>query len=640
MATQRISGRVQSGSGAGAIPRPYVTVTIYEVSGEGPRDRGSARADADGRFTVDVSIDSTPSILYANSYVETGVQLMTVIGPEIRPSIVINELTTVAAGFSMAQFAVGSVLAGTSRGLRIAAGMNDNLVSPVDGTPAEVMLRSPNADQTTSLRMLRMLGNLLAGCVRQVPGVPERVRELAPDPNGDPAVNTFRVVVNIALNPTRNVAGLYTLAQEMEIYLPRLEELPYAWALAVKVHDSGSPDYMFGGPANIAFDADGYAWVANNVIQGTPNSASCIMVLKPDGRPARGENGGPTSPVFGGGIFGVGFGIAVAPNRHVWVGNFGWGDPDTQYPEDGTVSELYRDGEPVSPSTGYGAGTDRVQGVAADAEGNIWLASFGNDALVVFPRGDSTRPVRYPDTIGTAGPVGTFGIAPAEPGTAWVTYSGGLGWPAEDQAPSHVCKFRLTSDGRLERTLDLEIGSVTKGVALDSRGNAWIASGGDDTVYMVSPDGSRVSAFTGGGISGPWSVAVDGNDDVWVANFGPMGPIHDFTSASITKLAGLRPPEGHQTGDVLSGEYGYPLWSAGEQVLLPDGTPLYGEKGPPCYNPLMRMTSVTIDQAGNIWAVNNWKPNFATDFDPCSGNPGGDGIVIFVGLAAPPPPRL
>jgi hypothetical protein len=48
---------------------------------------------------------------------------------------------------------------------------------------------------------------------------------------------------------------------------------------------------------------------------------------------------------------------------------------------------------------------------------------------------------------------------------------------------------------------------------------------------------------------------------------------------------------------------------------------------------MMRQTSVVIDQAGNIWSTNNWKPDFNTDV---RSNPGGDGIVIFVGLAAPP----
>jgi len=47
---------------------------------------------------------------------------------------------------------------------------------------------------------------------------------------------------------------------------------------------------------------------------------------------------------------------------------------------------------------------------------------------------------------------------------------------------------------------------------------------------------------------------------------------------------------------------------------------------------MMRQTGLVIDQAGNIWTINNWKPNFDND---ALLNPGGDGIVIFVGLAPP-----
>jgi hypothetical protein len=73
--------------------------------------------------------------------------------------------------------------------------------------------------------------------------------------------------------------------------------------------------------------------------------------------------------------------------------------------------------------------------------------------------------------------------------------------------------------------------------------------------------------------------------------------------------------------------------SAGGQVLLHNGNPLYGPDGPPSFAPMMRQTSAAIDQAGNIWTLNNWKPDFETDV---RSNPGGDGVVIFVGLAPPP----
>jgi len=73
--------------------------------------------------------------------------------------------------------------------------------------------------------------------------------------------------------------------------------------------------------------------------------------------------------------------------------------------------------------------------------------------------------------------------------------------------------------------------------------------------------------------------------------------------------------------------------TAGSEVLLHNGDPFYGAGEPPCFIPMMRQTALRIDQAGNIWSINNWKPDVDIDF---GGNPGGDGIVIFVGLAAPP----
>ena len=73
--------------------------------------------------------------------------------------------------------------------------------------------------------------------------------------------------------------------------------------------------------------------------------------------------------------------------------------------------------------------------------------------------------------------------------------------------------------------------------------------------------------------------------------------------------------------------------SAGEEVLLHDESPLYGPGTPPAFTPMMRTTGINIDRAGNVWAVNNWKPDFDIDVKD---SPRGDGICIFVGLAKPP----
>ena len=203
---------------------------------------------------------------------------------------------------------------------------------------------------------------------------------------------------------------------------------------------------------------------------------------------------------------------------------------------------------------------------------------------------------------------------------------------------SNVSKFMIEGNSLIEQ-FSVDIGHSLKGMSLDSQGNAWIASGGDDAVYLFSPTGEVLGKFGGGGISCPWSATVDGDDNVWVANFGPMTFGSDYTNAAISKLAGANPdtrPPGLKTGDPISPQTGYTLPSAGSPVLLHNGEPLYGPDGPESKSPLMRQTNCVIDQAGNVWAINNWKPDFNINFPPNTGNPGGDGIVIFVGLAKPP----
>jgi hypothetical protein len=204
---------------------------------------------------------------------------------------------------------------------------------------------------------------------------------------------------------------------------------------------------------------------------------------------------------------------------------------------------------------------------------------------------------------------------------------------------SNVSKFRIEGNSLIEQ-FSVGIGHSLKGLSLDSQGNAWIASGGDDAVYLFSPAGEVLGKFSGGGISCPWSATVDGDDNVWVANFGPMTFGNNYTNAAISKLAGANPdtrPPGLKTGDPISPQTGYTLPTGGSPVLLHNGDPLYGPGSTiECYSPLMRQTNCVIDQAGNVWAINNWKPDFNTDFPPNTGNPGGDGIVIFVGLAKPP----
>jgi len=119
------------------------------------------------------------------------------------------------------------------------------------------------------------------------------------------------------------------------------------------------------------------------------------------------------------------------------------------------------------------------------------------------------------------------------------------------------------------------------------------------------------SPFTGGGLTIPWGIAADGNDTVWVFNFGAVAVGQTTTTATgISRFCGIDTkecPQGMQVGEPIS----------------PNGTGYQSDS-------LERITPGQIDPSGNIWLTTNWKTNPNPDL-----NPGGNSIVIVVGAAAP-----
>jgi sugar lactone lactonase YvrE len=157
------------------------------------------------------------------------------------------------------------------------------------------------------------------------------------------------------------------------------------------------------------------------------------------------------------------------------------------------------------------------------------------------------------------------------------------------------------------------------GIAADSRGYMWVSNSGKiiapctgeeaeeglaaGSVTLIKPDGRLASRqpFSDGGLVTPWGIAVDGDDHVWVANFGGKR-----VAELCGTRAGLCPPGKRRTGAPIS----------------PAGSG-YGFDG------LVRSTGVAIDPSGNVWLTNNWKSA------PVQTNPGGYQIVAFIGLATP-----
>jgi len=334
----------------------------------------------------------------------------------------------------------------------------------------------------------------------------------------------------------------------------------------------------------------------------------------------------PPGPQSGGGLSGVGFGITFDPKGLLWVANFGFeGKGCTTAADHYTASTFTAAGKALSPETGWEVGgISWPQGTVSDQQGNVWLANCGNDSVTRIGAtgaasmlaGNAPNALNFPGSSITAGSgVGfsrPFGAAVNGDGDVFVT-GNGSGSVAQ-LGPNGEVKS-LVSGGGLHLPL---------GIAGDMNGYMWVSNskwvvapctnqipakqaseeagkGGGD-VTLIKPNGQLASAQPiKSGIVNPWGITVDGDDNVWVAN---------FSGQRLTELCGTDPrncPPGKRR----------------------TGAPISPEKTGYGFDGLVRNTGVIVDPSGNLWLANNWKRAAVQT------NPGGYQIVAYLGLAAP-----
>ena len=162
----RLTGVVSSGPAKGAKPVRGARVSIYRAGVGAPVLLGETVSNARGQFSLNLlpqqGAEETRYVVASDGRTE----LMTVLSASDRPRVRVNEMTTVAAAYAMAQFFDGKVIGGKPLPLRVAAGMFRNLAAPDRGEVSNVLRRSPNADQTNARRLMATLSNVLAKCVR------------------------------------------------------------------------------------------------------------------------------------------------------------------------------------------------------------------------------------------------------------------------------------------------------------------------------------------------------------------------------------------------------------------------------------------------------------------------------------------
>jgi hypothetical protein len=647
------SARGESGTSLrGTVESGGTGLAGYEVSlyarFVGPlgtaRVLGRTTTGSAGAFKIDYQLPpGLPSSLQPMLFIraESGpAMLASAIGQApVAGPVVVNERTTVATGFAFAQFVDGSAIEGNRYGMLNAIRMSANMVSPDTGTVAAVLRLPPNGPETTALRTFNSLANIVASCIATHVGC-QNLFEATTVPAEPRPTNVLQALANIAKYPWLNVATLFQLSFEQRVFDPALapDQPPDAWTLFLKFTGSFSSiqdeNNLLNGPGAFAIDQKGFLWVNDNYVPQPPDKLACagkrLLKFYPWGEHF------PDSPYFGGGLSGAGFGISIAPNGLIWVGNFGFAGTGCPEPPANSVSVFRPDGKALSPDkVGFTAGPiSWPQATMTDRKGNIWIANCAADSVTLYPKGRPGKAfeIPIPPLNASAAKMKTFGIAIDHQGNAWAT--GSFNSTLAVIGPQGHLIDVILPEGPHGRTQLRR----PMGVASDSRGNIWVANSdfmdvpcppdipdlADATapsiaLFLRHPNRkSHVdSPFTGGGLTIPWGVAIDGNDTVWVANFGfPFDLAHPEDTAEweapnrVSHFCGVDtskcPPTKREVGKAIS----------------PDGTGYTS-------NALDRNTGIAIDPSGNVWLANNWKPT------PLINNPGGNSIAVLVGVAAP-----
>jgi hypothetical protein len=583
---------------AAGKPLEGATVTLYAGGAAGATSLGQATTASTGGFAISYAAPAS-GIIYATADGAARVsslRLMSVVGvlngggvpPKTLTTVVVNELTTVAATFALAQFISGTNVSGPAPGLENAAATAWNLTDATNGSAGAVVTDANNGNKNATLATLNTLANLVATCDSRIPLRCTELLRLTTPPGGTTPTDTTQAVQNLVKNPTLSRARLFVLSTTEPVYQPTLNTPPLQWMLALLYTQDGQ--YASG---RIAIDAKGNVWTSNNWIPGTEKPSTVVSVFNPVGSPTLG------GPISGGGMKGGAWGAAIAPDGSVWIPSFG-GNAMSKYSSTGTV---------LSPSTGYPqVGLNHPQGVAVDQKGNVWIANNfgpesapGQGSVVVYPKGNPAKAI----TITGAGINHPFAIQIDNQGRAWVD-NAGLGGAKLVNTRAAILSGKASGSvtvigPNFKPTVFSPITTTAMrwplGLALDSHGNAWTANFFSNTATEIRPNGTVAGSFRLRGPVIPWSEAVDGSDRVWVADFGVAG---------VTLLCGANTsacPPGASTGSVLS--------------------PILGYRSPA----IQHLTSVQIDQSGNLWLSNNWSTLHPTH--------GGTGLVELIGIATP-----
>jgi hypothetical protein len=529
--------------------------------------QGYVTSDGSGGWAItgDYTCPSASSLVYLVVYGgnpglapgtnNNALALLAALGPcgSLTPTtfIIINEVTTVASVYALAQFAnsTSSSFATSATnvlGLTHAFGAVNNLANVATGLANATTIAS---NGTVPQATLDALANILSTCVNST-GATSACSTLFSytTPTGGTApTNTVQAALNIALHPLSNVPALYGLVAATGPFQPTLSTAPYDWTVAIYYPFSNN---LSGTQANPAIDSQGNVWGAES---------TGVLKMSSLGVPAAGS---PFADSVG-----VGAGaVDLGDNFYFFV--------------DFNSEQIYKYSPAGALLNSFGPYTSTASlyyQIAIDSGNNLWAPGFYNSVSKFDTSGNLDA--GFPVSAGGPGCCTTSVLAMDSSGDAIIPYydssagpfSGILSFSNAGTLLSPAAGFQIACPGSTTTS------SIPSSLAIDRQGNYWIGGSfgfsacSTTNLVKTSPAGA-VLVDAANDIAG-YGQAIDGNNNVWSLYGGGTGLLTELDT----------------NGNVLSKSVG-----SGTTGSIPNYYGLGDAQN-------TGVSTLAIDGSGNIW---------------------------------------
>jgi hypothetical protein len=291
--------------------------------------------------------------------------------------------------------------------------------------------------------------------------------------------------------------------------------------------------------------------------------------------------------------------IAIDGSGDAWIANNG---------STASVTELSPLGVALNSSPFTVGGLQTPSSIAIDLSGNAWIANDGNPGSITGLSSTGTAIGASPFTGGGVNQPG--GIA-VDGSSRVITGNNDMGMSGDVAVFSNSGTPISQSTG---------IGVADQGVAVDGLGNIWAINEYVTSVQKVvinQTTGAYVSATNyDPGINDPTGLAIDDNNDVWIATHGSKVVVLNGSGTVISTGSGLFVGGGLQYSQAIAIDGASNAWIANTHFGSPANGDLseFSQSGQ-VQSPNAGYTSSTmsstspmalaIDGSGDVWVTNN-----------------------------------